>query len=487
MHSACAQTPSPTAAHPPSQPQLTVLHQIVENHIGDLIELREQQGQYLPAFVLRAFQKFRECGDPRFGYVSIDCANCGEILSVPLSCKQRSFCPRCLLRRMIDGGTFISERIIGDNPVRHLVLTLPPPLRYALTYKHSLLAKLVKASVKVILKFMRRKAKKILGLKYVKHAYPGAISSIHRSSSNLDANVHLHVLVTDGVFVRDEPNGFVSFRDLPALTDGETAEIAWRICRRTTDILRASGLWRDIKDDSGDTSTNAPKSTQTPAREIRGVLSLGPKSGKREVTFFGRAAGRSQGDQGGYSFDLYAKRAIARGDHKGLKKLVEYILHPPFTDQQLSLTPDGRVMLKSDRPWQKETKPIFFDQLEFLIKLIALVPRPRSKTVRFHGVYAPNATLREEVLPKVTVADPASPNQSSGTSDRGRRMSWFERLKRDEGVDLSRCPRCSSPTRVRIEITHWSIRRRILDGAGLAGDSHDPPPTHAPNNRVVIH
>ena len=486
MHSACSTTPSPTAGHPPSQTQLSVLHQIVENKIGDLIKLRGTQGQYLPAFVIRAFQKFRECGDPRFGYVSIDCAKCGELLAVPLSCKQRAFCPRCLQRRMIDSGTFITERIIGDTPVRHFVLTFPPPLRQALTYNHALLAKLVNASVKVILKFLRRKAKKLLGLKYVNDAFPGAISSIHRCSSNLDANVHLHVMVTDGVFVRDEHGGPVSFRELPPPTDDEIAEVAWRICRRTTDILRASGLWRDIKTNSGDTSATVRKSTSTPARQIRGVLSLGPQSGEREVTYFGRAAGREQGDQGGYSFDLYAKRAIASGDHKGLKKLADYMFHPPFTDRQLSLTPDGRVMLKQDRPWQNKTEPVFFDQLEFLIKMIPLVPRPRSKTVRFHGVYAPNATLRDEVLPKVKVADPESSSESSASSNRSRRMSWVEMLKRDYGVDLSRCPHCSSETRVFVKIPPWTVRRTILHGAGLAGDSHDPPPTHTPDYRASV-
>ena len=146
---------------------------------------------------------------------------------------------------MLDRGAFISKRIIGDTPVRHYVLTFPPPLRYALAYNQELLAKIVSISVKAILSFLKRKAKKIFGLRYVDDAQPGAVSSIHRCSSNLDLNVHLHLIVTDGVFVRDLPGGSVSFHELPAPTDEEIAQIAWDICCRTTKLLRASGHWRE--------------------------------------------------------------------------------------------------------------------------------------------------------------------------------------------------------------------------------------------------
>ena len=37
--------------------------------------------------------------------------------------------------------------------------------------------------------------------------------------------------------------------------------------------------------------------------------------------------------------------------------------------------------------------------LEFMQRLAALVPRPRLHLIRFHGVLAPNAKLRREIVP----------------------------------------------------------------------------------------
>ena len=38
--------------------------------------------------------------------------------------------------------------------------------------------------------------------------------------------------------------------------------------------------------------------------------------------------------------------------------------------------------------------------MEFLEKLMALVPRPRINLIRFHGILAPHAQLRAMVVPK---------------------------------------------------------------------------------------
>ena len=41
--------------------------------------------------------------------------------------------------------------------------------------------------------------------------------------------------------------------------------------------------------------------------------------------------------------------------------------------------------------------------LEFLQRLAALAPRPRLHLIRFHGVLAPNARLRPDIIPNVPV------------------------------------------------------------------------------------
>ncbi len=50
-------------------------------------------------------------------------------------------------------------------------------------------------------------------------------------------------------------------------------------------------------------------------------------------------------------------------------------------------------------PYRDGTTHIILSPLEFMQRLAALVPRPRLNLIRFHGVLAPNAKLRAEIIP----------------------------------------------------------------------------------------
>jgi len=65
----------------------------------------------------------------------------------------------------------------------------------------------------------------------------------------------------------------------------------------------------------------------------------------------------------------------------------------------------GQVVLKLKTPWRDGTTHLVMSPLEFMQRLAALVPRPRLHLIRFHGVLAPNAKLRELVVPQ----QPAAP------------------------------------------------------------------------------
>ena len=66
--------------------------------------------------------------------------------------------------------------------------------------------------------------------------------------------------------------------------------------------------------------------------------------------------------------------------------------------------------------------------LKFLQRLAVLVPRPRLHLIRFHGVLAPNAALRSQIVP--SEAEPA-PNTDEGNGEFSAastraRMSWAQ-------------------------------------------------------------
>jgi hypothetical protein len=122
-----------------------------------------------------------------------------------------------------------------------------------------------------------------------------------------------------------------------------------------------------------------------------------------------------------------------------------------------------------------------FEPLDFLSKLAALIPWPRAKTLRFHGVYAPHARLREKVVPaqEEGVAKRAC---GCGVDDpliHSYRLCWSELLARVFSIDVLSCPKCGS----RLSRIAWILDseaiRKILRCVGLATDSPVPHPSRS--------
>ena len=132
------------------QPERTVLYQVVQEHYRTIARLCEEEDRPLPAFVRREFEKYLACGILSEGFARLRCASCGYDRLVGFSCKRRGFCPACLGRRMSDGAAFLGDHVLGDTPVRHWVLSLPPPLRYHLAYDPSLVSDVLTAFLAVL-------------------------------------------------------------------------------------------------------------------------------------------------------------------------------------------------------------------------------------------------------------------------------------------------------------------------------------------------
>lgn len=113
-----------------------------------------------------------------------------------------------------------------------------------------------------MLSLPQRRAKACLGLLSVRHALTGAVAAIQRTDSALRLNVHFHVLVLDGVYVRDATTRILDFHPLPTPTPEEVADVALRTAQRLDKLLRAQG--RSLSPDE----CNDPE-PQAPARPPR--------------------------------------------------------------------------------------------------------------------------------------------------------------------------------------------------------------------------
>lgn len=138
---------------------------------------------------------------------------------------------------------------------------------------------------------------------------------------------------------------------------------------------------------------------------------------------------------------------------------------------RLSLSRRGNVLLRLRRPWRDGTTWLCFKPLVFLERLAALVPRPRVHLLTYHGVLAPGAALRDQVVPSPPSARPRGEGFSAAACS--TRYSWAELMRRVFAIDVLRCHACGSRRRIIALITQQGIVRRILEHLGLPAD---PPP-----------
>ncbi len=68
-----------------------------------------------------------------------------------------------------------------------------------------------------------------------------------------------------------------------------------------------------------------------------------------------------------------------------------------MSTQRLSLTRNGRIRYQLKTPYNDGTTHVIFEPLDFIAKLVALVPKPRVNLTRYHGVFAPNSKYRMQV------------------------------------------------------------------------------------------
>ena len=181
----------------------------------------------------------------------------------------------------------------------------------------------------------------------------------------------------------------------------------------------------------------------------------------------------------------------------------------PIASERLELLPDGRVRYRFKRVWRDGPVPVEFDPIDFVGKLAALVPRPRSNLVRYHGCLAPHASIRAYVVndgrgpppSKAEVAAIAAARCSmrvesraplSCASSRARRcaaggLRWPELMQRVFAIDVLLCPSCGGRMKPIAEITDKRVAKKMLEHAGSTGEATGEVSRANPARRVRLH
>ena len=217
---------------------------------------------------------------------------------------------------------------------------------------------------------------------------------------------------------------------------------------------------------------------------IAGKIAFGPNAG-RYVTRIGSGFGYSEetplikGKRCATvnGFSLHANTAINTLQRDRLSQLIEYIARGPLSNERLKIREDGKVILQLKSKWADGTSHLLFTPGEFIEKLAALIPPPKSHLVRWGGVFAPNSPFRKEITLKPEMKkgfDFVTKGDDGGCGKRQRRKNytWSKMLARVFKIDVLKCS-FGSELRPVCAVTDPDSIRRYLNYLSI---NYDAPP-----------
>ncbi len=509
-----------SVAYQRHEPEKTVLYQIVSEHLETFLrEVHDHYDKPLPKYVEKELRDYLACGLLQHGFAKAVCRLCGRTILVAFSCKRRGTCPSCNARRMCNGAAHLVDHVLPDVPVRQWVLSVPFEFRLRLACRADAFGAVTSLFISEAFRWQRERAREE-GL--TKICY-GALVMQHRFGSSLNLNTHLHAVLPDGVFSR-RPSGEVEFHELRQPAPDDLEDIAFNVHQRFMRWLRRHGQLKT--DDEDDFSNESPELSALEAC-AQGLLELGNllkkrnKPGNRnqdadDSGFEQRAVNGRVGVSHGYS--LYAGNAIDADDRDGRERLLRYCLRAPLSLERLSIGPDGNVIyqVKATRHGQ-ETQRVM-TPMQFMSRLVALIPPPFHPLLRYFGVFGPHSSWRKSIVPGVASvaeqphehaqsgappaaelprggdvdsmlkmsADPTAPlnvlmpsakesNKLAAVKDREPRSSapwridWATLLKRVYQADVLACP-CGGRLSFVALVTEPATAKEILQSMGLLTD-----------------
>lgn len=388
-------------------------------------------------------------------------------------------------------------------PIRHWVCSLPWGLRVLCGYDRQLCADVMSAFAQQVMRSLRHRAKRLLGLASVCEAHTGLVLAVQRTDSALRLNVHAHALALDGVYVQGE-GGALVFHALPTPSRDEVADVARRTAERIERILvkQERGLDPAMQGTEAHPLELAePALAACYAAAAQGVLALGAPSGEPPLRLVVSPGAPRTGSEDGdvpaaqvRGINVHAKQLVDGRDRLQLERLCRYILRPPLAQDRLRRRADGRLELTLKSAWKDGTRAVLFEPHELIARLVAAVPPPGFHLLRYFGVLSSHSKHRAAIVPATTHDEAAhAPPPAEGdqlelmfedeTPVRGRRR-WAWLLRHVFAADLDTCPQCGGPMRWLDVATTAKDIARVLAEEGLG--PRPPPASLSPPPREQL-
>ena len=429
------------------RPEKTLWYRTVQTHFETWLALTGGPcDESAPAYIEQAFRRYLDCGILAKGFARAHCDECGHDFLIAFSCKGRGVCPSCNTRRMAETAAHLTDHVFPRLPVRQWVLSVPKRLRYFLQRDAALQGAVLRILLRAVERCLREHSSGC-----DPSARIGAVAFIHRFGSSLNAHVHFHCCIVDGVFQ-------------PAVKIGEITGAADAVVE--VDFHAATGLG---------TAAIASVQAQVRGRILRAFVRRGliGKGDRDEM----------MGWEHGGGFSLDASVCIGGTDRAGLERLLRYCARPPFALEHLQQLDAEHLIYHSPKQGMEGAIDLVLTPLELIGKIAALVPPPRSHCHRYFGVLAPNSPLRAAVVALAPVAADVV-TKSAGADEKPNRAAshylWAMLLARIYEVFPLICPFCHAQMRVIAIIDEASVVKKILDHIGEASQQPVISPARGP-------
>ena len=339
---------------------------------------------------------------------------------------------------MNDEAAHLVDSVLPEVVMRQWVLSFPYKLRYQMAHNPKLTNKILSIFIQTISSYQKKKAKQS-GIKLAK---PGSVTFIQRFGSALNLNVHFHTLFTDGVFYKNKAGGY-EFLRLAEPTGEELFLLATKIQDK---VLKLTAKLEGH--DQTEFDENALGDVA--AMSIGHKAGFGDRQGQGLRRYGTKKIEVDPEDNDPYSanvggFSLNARVWVGGRDREKLEKLIRYMARGPIATERLSESFPNLLIYKMKTPWRDGTTHVSFSPLDFIARLVALIPPAKMNLVRYHGVFAPNFKDRDLIVPKQKSEKEATPEDKSlpiQAKVRRERMRWSEMLKRTFKIDVTVCPSC---------------------------------------------
>ena len=427
------------------QPDRTLLYRVVQDHLATWLALHDDGGGgHAPALTEREFRRYLECGILAHGFA---CADCGHDFIIAYSCKGRGVCPSCTTRRRVETAAHLVDHVFPRLPVRQWVLSLPKRLRYYLDD-----AKLQNAVLHSLLHGIEQGLRESLpetdgGSHLPTHTntHIGAVVFIHRFGGLLNAHLHFHGVMIDGVFCGEDAEHL--HLQETRLSAEQMAHLQRTIRQRIVRLFVRRGLLDKAE---------------------------------------GQAMNTCKHDGG---FSLEASVRIEANDRQGLERLLRYCARPAFAQERLRQLDPEHLVYESKKPGPGGKVSVLLTPHQLLDRLSALIPPPRRHRHRYYGVLAPNSPWRSAVTALAAAESARDEGKAKAEAEaeteetpvrQAARFVWAMLLARIYEVFPLICPKCGGMMKIIAFIDEGEAVREIL---AHLGEPLDPPriaPAHGP-------